>query len=272
MTAASKQIAQFQKTILDFYKKNKRELPWRKTKDPYRIFVSEVMLQQTQVQSVLKKYGPFIKAFPNFSSLSKAHTKKLLKLWQGLGYNRRALYLRKSAQIILDKFKGKVPQDLEQLKSLPGIGESTAGSILAFAFNIPALFIETNIRRVYIHFFFRRKTGISDKEILTLVEKTLDKSNPRDWYYALMDYGTQLKKTVENPNKRSKHYTIQSAFGGSDRQIRGMILKRLLIKPLNKKSLFSLISFPKEKTERILTDLIREGFIIKKGKTYEITG
>lgn len=272
MTAASKQIAQFKKNIWDFYKKNKRDLPWRKTRDPYRIFVSEVMLQQTQVASVLKKYEPFIKTFPDFSSLAKADTKKLLKIWQGLGYNRRALYLKKSAEIIMKKFNGVLPQNVESLKELPGIGEATAGSILAFAFNKPAIFIETNIRRVYIHFFFKDKEGISDSQFIPILEKTLDLQNPRDWYYALMDDGTMLKKTVENPNKRSKHYSIQSKFEGSDRQIRGIILKKLLIKPLDKKSLLFLISFPKEKTEHIITDLIREGFIIKKGKIYEITG
>lgn len=271
MTAASKQITQFQKTIWDYYKKSGRELPWRKTRGPYKIFISEVMLQQTQVTSVLKKYPQFIKIFPNFSSLAKADTKKLLGVWQGLGYNRRALYLKKSAEIIMEQFKGSLPQDINALKELPGIGESTAGSILAFVFNKPAIFIETNIRRVYIHFFFKDKEGISDSQLIPILEKTLDSLNPRDWYYSLMDYGTMLKKTVENPNKKSKHYHIQSKFEGSDRQIRGIILKQLLVKPLNKKSLFSFISSPKEKTEYIIADLIQEGFIIKKGKVYEIT-
>lgn len=272
MKLSLKRIAQFQETVWDYYKKFGRKLPWRKTRDPYKIFVSEIMLQQTQVASVLKKYGPFIKIFPDFSSLAKADTKKLLKVWQGLGYNRRALYLKKSAEIIVKRFKGILPQDLKTLRTLPGIGESTAGSLIAFVFNKPVIFIETNIRRVYIHFFFKDKEGISDSQLIPILEKTLDSLHPRDWYYALMDYGTRLKKTVENPNKRSKHYFPQSKFEGSDRQIRGIILKQLLIKPLDKKSLFSCVSFPKEKKERILSDLIHEGFIIKKGKTYEIAG
>ncbi|MBI4973413.1 A/G-specific adenine glycosylase [Candidatus Roizmanbacteria bacterium] len=240
----------------------RRDFPWRNTTDPYHILVSEVMLQQTQVARALIKFPVFISQFSNFKELASASTKDVLQAWQGMGYNRRALYLKKIAEIIVDTYKGKFPDDPVILDSFPGIGEATASSIVAFAFNKPVVFIETNIRRVFIHLFFGdRKSKVGDKEIFPLIEKTLDKKNPREWYWALMDYGTYLGKTVDNPNKKSKHYSIQSKFEGSDRQVRGEILRILLKKSQTEKEIISVIKKDVNKTKKILTDLTKEQFV-----------
>ena len=151
------QKAEFKKIILDYYKKHGRhDLPWRKTHDPYKILVSEIMLQQTQVGRVMAKYKEFIREFPDFKKLAQAPTAKVLKAWSGLGYNRRALYLKRTAERVTNEFQGKLPKDQSMLVDLPGIGPNTAGAICAYSFNMPVVFIETNIRRVFIHFFFNK--------------------------------------------------------------------------------------------------------------------
>lgn len=184
----------FRGLVYDYYEKSGRHsLPWRNTRDPYKILVSEIMLQQTQVNRVLQKYEEFLKAFPDVGSLAEASTGEVLKIWQGLGYNRRALNLKRAAEIIKKDFRGEFPETAESLESLPGIGQSTRGAIMAFAFGTPTAFIETNIRSIYIHHFFKGEKNVHDREIMPLIEKTLDTENPRDWYYALMDYGVHLK-------------------------------------------------------------------------------
>ena len=166
--------------------------------------------------------------FPTLQSLADADFRDILGAWKGLGYNRRARYLQESAHILTDRFDGHLPDDPDVLKTLPGIGPATAASICTFAFNQPLGFIETNIRTVYIHFFFQNSDNVHDRQIMDIVEKTVDEVRPREWYYALMDYGVMLKKVVGNLNKRSKHYSKQSAFEGSNRQVRGRILQLLL--------------------------------------------
>lgn len=186
------------------------------------------MLQQTQVERVIPKYENFIQTFPTSYALANAKVHDVLTLWQGLGYNRRALYLMKTTQAIEKEYEGNFPQTEVELRQLPGVGSYTAAAICAFAFSKPVVMIETNIRRACIDEFFKKKEGISDSDILPIVASCLDKDNPREWYYALMDYGAHLKKTGENANRRSKHYTRQSKFSGSDREIRGEIVKRQL--------------------------------------------
>jgi A/G-specific adenine glycosylase len=214
--------------IRGYYSHGKREMPWRNEITPYRVVVSEVMLQQTQVTRVSEKFGTFIRKFPDFSTLSHASLADVMKEWQGLGYNRRAKYLHAIAIHVMEKWGGVFPQSPEEILTLPGIGRATAGSITVFAYNSPVVFIETNIRRVFIHHFFSGSDPVSDAQILPLIELTLDQENPREWYYALMDYGTWLTGRITNPNRRSKHYSRQSVFEGSDRQIRGRILRRLI--------------------------------------------
>ncbi len=220
----------FQTIINEYYRHNARRLPWRETNDPYRIFVSEVMLQQTQAQRVVGKYAQFLAVFPDAHALCQADACAVLRVWQGLGYNRRAIALLRSAQRIVSEFDGKVPTTESALMTLPGIGPATAGAIAAFAYGQPTVFIETNIRRVYLHFYFDHRTGVRDDEILPIIRDTLDAHDPRRWYYALMDYGVKLR-SIPGLNRRSAHYAKQSRFQGSNREARGRILRALLETP-----------------------------------------
>lgn len=221
-------IALFQDLILSHYRNHGRDLPWRRTTDPYRILVSEIMLQQTQVERVAGKYREFLNRFPDFASLARAPKSEILLAWQGMGYNRRAIALQKTAQRVVEEYGGRLPADVETLATFPGIGKATAAAICAYAFNMPVVYIETNIRRVFIHFFFPEKEGVRDDEILPVVERALYRENPREWYSALMDYGSVLKKRTANPNRRSASYSRQSRFEGSDRQVRGRLLALVL--------------------------------------------
>lgn len=222
-------IKKFQEDVWKHYAAHKRTLPWRSTKDPYKILVSEMMLQQTQVERVKGYYQAFLDRFPDMEALAGAPLSDVLVLWKGLGYNRRAVNLKKTAEIIVANGV-KFPKEYSALLALPGIGPSTAGALMNFSYGVATAFIETNIRSVFLHFFFKGESGVSDAEILVLVEKTMDQKNPREWYYALYDYGVMLKKTIGNPNARSKHYKKQSAFKGSNRELRAKILFYLVEK------------------------------------------
>jgi A/G-specific adenine glycosylase len=264
-------FVRFKKTILSYYEREGRDLAWRHTTDPYHIFVSEIMLQQTQVARVTGKYPEFIDAFPTFPALAAAPFHDVLAKWQGLGYNRRALAIHQCAREVMTAFGGELPQDVEILATLPGIGHATACSIATFAFNMPVAFIETNIRRVFIHFFFGGRLSVTDREILPLVEQSLDTTNPRPWYWALMDFGSALKNTIPNPNKKSAHYTKQSKFVGSDREIRGMILRSLVTNPQqDEKELVRSISVSQERVHKVIDRLADEGFITRNGTTLMI--
>ncbi len=220
------------------------------------------MLQQTQTGAVSEKFMKFVKKFPDFLSLAQAPLDEVLRAWQGLGYNRRAIALKSIAETIIKEYNGKLPRSKEILISFPQVGAATASSILAFAFNEPTIFIETNIRRVYMYFFFTHQNNINDKMILPLVEKSLDKTNPRKWYYALMDYGVMLKKAHPELNKKSTHYKKQKSFKGSNREIRGKILKLLLkTASFSKYRLIKELNFDQERIESVLNDLEKEGFI-----------
>jgi A/G-specific adenine glycosylase len=229
------------------------------------------MLQQTQVERVLAKYKQFLDAFPDFSTLADAPVRKLLTVWQGMGYNRRALALQALAKQVMTKYSGRLPSNQETLITLPGIGKYTAGAVAAFAFNKPVVFMDTNIRRVFIHEFFRDKENIGDDEIFPLVEKTLDKNDPRLWYNALMDYGSMLKQEQANPNRKSAHYIKQSPFENSNRQVRGMILKILVKKsPLTAAQIVKKSGMDEERIRKNLIQLEREGFIRKKGNLFVV--
>ncbi|MHB1340565.1 MAG: HhH-GPD family protein [Coriobacteriia bacterium] len=217
--------------VLAFYREHGRTLPWRETDDPYAIFVSEVMLQQTQVPRVIPKYAAFLGALPTVCSLADASLSDVLALWSGLGYNRRAKSLKAAAEMIVLEHGGRVPDTLENLVALPGIGHATAAQVLAFAFGVPVPFVETNIRAVYLHHFFSDAGDVPDSAIVPIVDATLDREDPRTWYYALMDYGTHLKATMPNPGRRSAHHTRQPAFAGSMRQLRGALLREITAAP-----------------------------------------
>lgn len=255
-------ITHFKNTIWDYYNKNQRPFSWRHVNDPYKVVVSEIMLQQTQTQRVAEKYEIFIQRFPSFETLAQATLQEVLLYWQGLGYNRRGKYLHQIAQKVMNEYAGKLPADPTTLNQFPGIGAATAASICTFAFTMPTVFIETNIRTVYIHFFFKNKTGIHDKEIMPLIKETVEQTDARNWYYALMDYGVMLKKSMPNPSRKSAHHAKQSTFEGSDRQIRGKIIKELTQSSgLDFNQLCSLINKEPVRIARALDQLQKEQLI-----------
>ena len=266
----------FVSTVNTFYKQHGRhDLPWRQTHDPYTILVSEIMLQQTQVVRVIAKYELFLKTFPTIQSLANTPLGTVLSVWQGLGYNRRAKMLHLCAQAIVSDYKGQWPHDLITLQSLPGIGAYTASALLAFAFKVATPLIETNVRTVYLHHFFPHQSNVPDKELLSIIEATLDTKNTRDWYYALMDYGSYLKQTLGNNNIQSTHYTKQSIFKGSDRQIRGTIIRTLT----TNRDGFTLVTLIKQQAptdpnrlKTQLTNLIKEGLVEKTARRYSLPG
>jgi A/G-specific adenine glycosylase len=268
---SSTRIRTFRNKIHAHYDAHGRDLPWRSTRNPYRILVSEIMLQQTQVERVIEKYKELLAAFPDFPSLAKAPRAKLLSIWSGMGYNRRALSLKSLAQKVVEEHHGRLPSDQEKLLALPGIGKYTSGAVIAFAFNKPVVFMDTNIRRVFIHEFFHDREDIHYDEIMPLLEQTIDAGNPRKWYNALMDYGTMLKREQVNPNRRSAHYTKQSPFENSNRQVRGSILK-LLVKeaPLTRAQIVTKTGMDPKRVVKNIVQLVDEGFIKKNGRSYFI--
>lgn len=225
---SEQEIDRFREIVWAVYAQRGRVMPWRTDPSPYNVVVSEIMLQQTQVDRVMPKFLAWTERWSDFDALSHARTKEVLSAWQGLGYNRRALWLKQLADNVVRAHGGKLPGTLAALTAFKGIGPNTAGAILAYAFEQPVVFIETNIRRVILHEFFPEQEEVSDKAIVPFVAATLDREHPREWYWAMMDYGSELAKLVVNPNRRSKHYTRQSKFAGSHRQLRGAILARVI--------------------------------------------
>jgi A/G-specific adenine glycosylase len=263
------QIETFLATLFAHYdKQGRHDLPWRHTTDPYRIVVSELMLQQTQVSRVIPKYQAFLERFPDVTALANASLRDVLVAWQGLGYNRRAQYLWRAAQAVRDEFRGHFPDTPEGLVSLPGIGKNTAGAVLAYAFNKPALFVETNIRSVIIHHFFADRTDVTDREILNILNQLISETTPRIFYWAMMDYGTHLKQTSGNNISRSKHYVRQSPFHGSRRQIRGAVIRSLSEGPKPESALADLVA--DDRLSGVLHDLAAEGLIDKHGDGFEL--
>lgn len=204
------------------------DLPWRFIDDAYGVYLSEVMLQQTQVARVLTRWPRFLAKFPTLDALASADPADVVREWQGLGYNRRALALHACAQECARQHGGRLPDDVQALQALPGIGPATAAGICCFAYQKPAVYLETNVRAVMIHSFFPERTEVRDRELIPLIEQTLDRDDPRGWYYALLDYGAYLKRTMPNPSRRSAHHATQSRFEGSWRQKRAFLLREAL--------------------------------------------
>lgn len=287
MPAAS-EIVTFHRMLTDFYHGSGRhDMLWRRPArdgrfDPYRILVSEMMLQQTQVDRVRGKYVEFLAKFPTVDHLAAAPLGDVLTVWNGLGYNRRAKYIWQAAQLVRKEFDATFPASLEQLRRLPGVGPDTAGAIMAYAYDEPVVFIETNVRTVIIHHFFTGRPSVADAEIRAvmaeLVPKTDDTAErerqgaaltPREFYWAMMDYGAHLKKTVGNVNRASRHYVRQSKFQGSRRQVRGRIISLLAAKPLNHTELQGLV--PDERLDDVLAALEAERLITRQGSRYRLS-
>ncbi len=257
--------------ILAHYHQNPRSMPWRETRDPYAVLVSEIMLQQTQVERVRPKYDEFLGRFPTLATLASAPLTDVLKVWQGLGYNRRALYLKRCAEEIAAQHNGIFPSTVQELQALPGIGPYTARAVAAFCFDVAEPLIETNVRTVYIHFFFHVHDKVSDSDIMPLIAATLDRDNPRQWYYALMDYGSMLKQLHPNPGQRSRHYTRQSRFEGSNRQLRSRLLRQIIAQPgITVKQLLTLIPAERDTVTGNLEAMQREGFLVRKDRGYRV--
>ena len=262
----------FREFIHTWYQEHGRaHLPWRHTRDPYRILVSEIMLQQTQVERVLPFYTAFLTSFPDIRTLANAPLAEVLVHWQGLGYNRRAKMLHEAAKRVEEEFDGTIPKDIALLESLPGIGHYTARAVAAFAWNQDVVFVETNLRTVIMHHFFPDTEKVSDTEVLRLLEKLLPVGNARVWYAALMDYGSYLKRTGVRVNTRSAHYIKQKPFRGSVREARGALLKALTKKPERKETLLMLLGLDRSAQVSVqLETLIQEGLIQKVRNTYRL--
>ena len=188
--------------LLRWYRKKGRDLPWRRTSDPYAIWVSEIMLQQTQVATVIPYYEKFMATFPTTSDLTHAPLGAVLKVWEGLGYYARARNLQKAARIISDQYDGKMPEDIEALTSLPGIGRSTAGAIISIAYGKKAPILDGNVRRVICRLFaIRQNPSLApvQKKLWNISESLVPEKNPRCFNQALMDLGAMIC-TPKNPD------------------------------------------------------------------------
>jgi len=256
---------------MGFYKRSRRTFAWRENITPYRVVVSEGMLHQTGVERGREKYEPFVRLMPDFPSLAAMPLKDIMTAWQGLGYNRRALSLKRLAGVVMERYSGRLPRDRESLLELPGVGEATAGAIMAFAFSLPSVFIETNIRRAFIHHFFPDEAEVSDREIMPLVDVALDRSNPRDWYYALMDYGSHLGRGGSNANRKSLHYSRQIPFTGSDRELRGEAIRVLLARgPMTVSDIAAATGRDARRLAPLLDIMVRDGLLVRDERGYRI--
>lgn len=206
-----------------------RDMPWRQDTRGYYVLVSELMLQQTQVERVIPKFQQFIAVFPNFEALAVAPLADVLVLWSGLGYNRRAKFLHEAAKNVVANYEGVLPEDEKSLVALPGVGPNTAGALRAYVYNLPVIFIETNIRTVLFYHFFDGDADVSDIALRQQLELLVDRKHPREFYWAMMDYGSYLKRNGVRNNQASKHYRKQSPLVGSVREVRGKIVRELTI-------------------------------------------
>ena len=279
MGISPERLEEFSATVWERGRELYRDLPWRDTHDPYAILLSEVMLQQTQVSRVMGRWEQWLETFPTIADLASAPLPPVLELWQGMGYNRRALNLKRCAEEVVAMHDGVVPSDKKALLALPGIGPSTSAGVRIFAFRQPGMYLETNVRAVFIHELFPGRESVADKELVSLVEATCPQdARVRAWYYALLDYGAYLKKTMPNPTRRSKHYTRQSKFEGSHRQKRAYLLRRVIDDALSTEDLARDLAQSErasgrqepsvEEVRAILDELEREGFVMRRGDAW----
>ena len=279
MGVSPERLEEFSATVWERGRELYRDLPWRDAHDPYAILLSEVMLQQTQVSRVMGRWEQWLETFPTIADLASAPLPPVLELWQGMGYNRRALNLKRCAEEVVAMHDGVVPSDKKALLALPGIGPSTSAGVRIFAFRQPDMYLETNVRAVFIHELFPGRESVADKELVSLVEATCPQdARVRAWYYALLDYGAYLKKTMPNPTRRSKHYTRQSKFEGSHRQKRAYLLRRVIDDALSTEDLARDLAQSErasgrqepsvEEVRAILDELEREGFVMRRGDAW----
>ncbi len=288
-------LERFRSLVYDYYRQfGRHDLEWRNTRDPYRVLVSEFMLQQTQVARVRKKYREFLSLFPSISDLARAGLRDVLGAWSGLGYNRRARFLHELARRVCEERDGELPEDREELRSLPGVGTYTASAVACFAFDAPVALLETNIRRALIYSFFAEPdrewpepfaaevpgtdsiepqieprsivAPVHDRDISLVAEAVLDREQAREWNYALMDYGELIGRRVPNPNRASVHYTRQSRFEGSLRQARGAAIRVLTtVEAADAETIAAQYGLPLSRIESALNELSNEGIVAGDG-------
>jgi A/G-specific adenine glycosylase len=265
-------VEAFRERVYAHYREHGRhDLPWRQTRDPYAVLVSEVMLQQTQVARVVPYYEEWLDRFPTPDALAAAPLEAVLRTWQGLGYNRRAVALVRAAEVIVSVHGGCVPSQREDLLALPGVGPATAAGVRAFAFGEPDLYLETNVRTVYLHEFFADAEAVPDSALLPMLEATLDHGDPRTWYWALLDYGSHLKRTHPNPSRRSRHHARQSPFEGSHRQLRARLLRAVMELPEGTlDELAGGLGEDPVRAGEALAQLVDEGFIAETCGRYRV--
>lgn len=260
-----------------------RDLPWRRSRDPYEVLVSEVMLQQTQVARVIGYHERWLAAFPDLEALAAAPLSVVLANWQGLGYNRRAIALKRLAEEVVQRARrdgvaARLPSDEAELKALPGIGPATAAGVRAFAFDLPGIYLETNVRAVVLHELFADAVGVPDREIVPLLERAFEIAaargiGARDWYFAMLDYGAHLKRTNPNPSRRSAHHSRQSRFEGSRRQKRAALLRAVMEEPGLQASAYAArvrerAQIDDREAESVLEELSLEGFLVRDGDSW----
>ena len=263
----------FRDEVWSFYRASGRRMPWRGIDDAYGVLVSEIMLQQTQVARVMDRWGEWMAVFPTIDALAAAPLALVLERWQGLGYNRRAVALKRCAEEVAARFAGALPGDPAALVTLPGIGPATAGAVACYAYRMPAPFIETNVRAALLHAFFADADDVPDRALVPIAEAVWDRDDPREWGYALTDYGAHLKRTLPNPSRRSRHHTRQSPFEGSRRQKRARLLRAVLASPGSSAEVYA------EDAGVVVGDalpllevLAAEGFITRSGEGWTVGG
>jgi A/G-specific adenine glycosylase len=263
-------IPAFQTAVYNNYAAQGRSFPWRERVEPWGVLVSEFMLQQTQTERVVPYWERWMRRWPTPAALHSASMEDALREWSGLGYNRRCRFLKDCARVITEELGGMVPDTPDKLRPLPGIGVYTAGAIACFAYNYPCVFIETNIRAAVLHCFFSGKEGVSDEELTPILKDALDREQPRRWYWALMDYGTALKKNTVNPNRYSAHYTKQSRFEGSFRQKRGALVRALTSGPANIGELAARTGMEAAALYEALAALEKDALVAEREGVYQI--
>lgn len=226
MKLSTGRIVSFQHKIFSWWTTHKRDLPWRHTRDPYKIMVSEVMLQQTQVLRVIAKYREFIEVFPTVFDLAKASPAQVLRVWKGMGYNRRALYLQKAAKAIVEIYHGIFPENERELVKLPGLGTYTARALLVFAYGQDVPLVDTNIRQIIIHFFFNDQPQ-KESVIGDVAGQLVSKGKSWEWHQALMDYGALRLARARSGSLTKVSRKTSIPFKDSNRFYRGRIIDRL---------------------------------------------
>lgn len=277
----NKRVQEFNEILFAWNNNVYRPMDWRPKKrdtkvvlDPYRILVSEIMLQQTQVDRVRTKFAEFILRFPDVSMLARAPLRDVLRLWSGLGYNRRAKYLHQAAKAVVSEHDGKFPRDFTKLQALPGIGRSTAAAIMAFAWNEPYPMIDTNLRRILVRSFFDGNIP-SDAVLFDFAQAMIPTGRGRAWNYAMLDLGAMVCTARRHSDACPMfdfHGDVddfvykkpQSKFKGSKRSYRGALLKALVAEgTLSRKAAEAFFADTPYDGKAAIDELLEEGILAK---------